>query len=1049
MNINTNSIPDSGQIVEVRQRQWVVLETSSSLIKPLHPQQPPQHVVSLSSIEDEAFGEELQVLWEIEIGTQIREKAALPTPSGFDTPERLDTFLDAVRWGAVASANTSRLQSPFRSGIEIEDYQLDPVVRALAMPRVNLLIADDVGLGKTIEAGLVAQELILRHRARTILIVCPSSIQIQWQEQMRDKFGLEFRIVDSALMKVLRRQRGLHVNPWSHFPRLITSIDFLKRDRPLRQFRETLPTDGEPTFPRRFDLLIVDEAHNVAPPGTGRYATDSQRTLAIRTLAPHFEHKLFLTATPHNGYWESFSSLLELLDNQRFVRSLRPNPTQLQKIMVRRLKRDLPKQWDGSSRFPERQLTPLEIEYTKAEQQVHRQLQAYASLRQENTTNASEKVATEFVLKLLKKRLFSSPAAFMKTLEQHQKTITTPRHKTPLVNKPSLGILQARIEGITEEFADDTVYEETIEELVETASYLHPPDAEEQELLNSLLTYAKSASSRPDAKASALIKWIKDNIRANGEWGDKRVLIFTEYRATQNWLYDLLAAEGLTRDDRLMMLSGGMESDKRERIKAAFQAHPSQAAVRILLATDAASEGVDLQNHCAHLIHYEIPWNPNRIEQRNGRLDRHGQRADKVVIYHFVSQGYQQRFKQQAHFNPGELEGDLEFLMRAVIKVDNIREDLGRVGTVIAEQVEQAMLGKRQQLDTERAEQQSSTIRKRLSFERNLAARLKKLYQQLQNTKQELHLSPVNIQKVVEVGLILAGQPPLQATDSDDVFKLPSLSGSWAHCTKGLAHPHTQKIRPIVFDWELARHRDDVVLVHLNHRLVQMSLHLLRAEVWSSEGRQKLHRVTARLIPSLSLDVPAVIAHARIVVLGGDNHRLHEEIITAGGYLREGRFARIKGVDKIQTLLDAALPTAALQDFQDRLAILWRTHKNNLIKALESRLQERTKNLQKILDEQAQKEVADITAILQELQRDIEAELKTEDIPKLALWTEPEKAQLKRDRSNLKHRLDSIPAEIERETKAIQARYAKAESRLFPVAVTYLVPEKLVSSTTD
>jgi SNF2 family DNA or RNA helicase len=628
--------------------------------------------------------------------------------------------------------------------------------------------------------------------------------------------------------------------------------------------------------------------------------------------------------------------------------------------------------------------------------------------------------------------------------------LSTHRHKTPLVNKPSLSILQARIEAVSEEFADDCVYEETIEDLVETASYLfHQPDAKEQALLQSLYTYAKTASLRSDAKATALIKWLKDNIRADGEWGDKRVLIFTEYRATQKWLYDLLAAEGLTRDDRLMMLYGGMESDKRERIKAAFQAHPSQAAVRILLATDAASEGIDLQNHCAHLIHYEIPWNPNRLEQRNGRLDRHGQRADKVVIYHFVSQGYQQRLKQQRHLNPGELEGDLEFLMRAVIKVDNIREDLGRVGPVIAEQVEQAMLGKRQQLDTVRAEQQASTIRKRLSFERNLAAQLKKLYQQLQDTKQELHLSPSNIQQVVEVGLTLAGQPPLQATESDGIFLVPPLSGSWAHCTKGLAHPHTQKIRPIVFDWELARHRDDVVLVHLNHRLVQMSLHLLRAEVWSSKGRQKLHRVTARLIPSLSLDTPAVIGHARIVVLGGDNHRLHEEIITTGGYLREGRFARIKGVEKIQTLLDAALPTAPPQDFQNRLADLWKNHKDNLIKALEARQQVRTKNLQKFLDDRAQKEVADITAILQELQRNIEAELKTEDIPQLALWTEPEKAQLKRDRSNLEHRLNSIPAEIERETKAIQARYANAVSRLFPVAVTYLVPEKLVSSTTD
>jgi SNF2 family DNA or RNA helicase len=140
---------------------------------------------------------------------------ALPEPNGFDAPDKLDVFLDAVRWGAASTADLKNIQSPFRSGIEIEDYQLDPVVRAIQMPRVNLLIADDVGLGKTIEAGMVALELIIRHRARKILIVVPSSLQIQWRDQMRDKFGLEFRIVDSNLMRELRRRRGIHVNPWS------------------------------------------------------------------------------------------------------------------------------------------------------------------------------------------------------------------------------------------------------------------------------------------------------------------------------------------------------------------------------------------------------------------------------------------------------------------------------------------------------------------------------------------------------------------------------------------------------------------------------------------------------------------------------------------------------------------------------------------------------------------------------------------------------------------------------------------------------------------
>jgi SNF2 family DNA or RNA helicase len=314
----------------------------SGIVEP-HAVSTPQHLVSLSSIDDEGLGEELNVVWELEPGARAFEKASLPTLTGFDEPRRLDAFLDAVRWGAASSADVRTLHSPFRSAIEIEDYQLDPVVRALRMPRVNLLIADDVGLGKTIEAGLVCQEMIFRHIARRILIVCPSSLQIQWQEQMRDKFGLEFRIIDSAAIKHLRRTRGIHTNPWQHFPRLITSIDYLKRDRPLRSFRDILPPEGKTKYPRPFDLLIVDEAHNMAPAGGGQYATDSLRTSAIRVLTPHFEHKLFLTATPHNGYRESFTALLELLDSQRFARGVSPDRTQLQTIMVRRLKSELHK----------------------------------------------------------------------------------------------------------------------------------------------------------------------------------------------------------------------------------------------------------------------------------------------------------------------------------------------------------------------------------------------------------------------------------------------------------------------------------------------------------------------------------------------------------------------------------------------------------------------------------------------------------------------------------------------------------------------------------
>ncbi|MGH9072283.1 MAG: SNF2-related protein, partial [Acidimicrobiales bacterium] len=237
------AVPEPGRLVRVRGRHWVVADVSASALPSDHLGTGPDHLVTLNSVEDDRYDESLRVLWELEPGTQVLDHATLPTPEAghLDDPERLAAFLDAVRWGAVTSADAGALQSPWRSGIAIEDYQLDPVVRALRMPRVNLLVADDVGLGKTIEAGLVVQELLLRHRARSILVVCPASLCIKWRDEMVEKFGLEFRIVDTELLRHLRRTRGLRANPWTHFPRLIVSMDWLKRDRPMRLFDEVLP----------------------------------------------------------------------------------------------------------------------------------------------------------------------------------------------------------------------------------------------------------------------------------------------------------------------------------------------------------------------------------------------------------------------------------------------------------------------------------------------------------------------------------------------------------------------------------------------------------------------------------------------------------------------------------------------------------------------------------------------------------------------------------------------------------------------------------------
>lgn len=1046
---NVGRVPNPGELVQVRNRRFVVTEVEASS----HGARV-QNLVSMSSVDDDSLGEDLQVVWELEPGVSVLERASMPTFGPFDEPATVDAFLNAIRWGVVSQTDTGTLHSPSRAGIEIEDYQLDPLARAIQMPRANLLIADDVGLGKTIESGLVIQELMLRHRVRSVLVVCPSGLQIQWREQMRDKFGLDFRIIDSDEMKRLRRSRGLNVNPWSHYPRLITSIDFLKRERPLRLMRETLPAPGQPVYPRRFDLLLVDEAHNVAPSGSGKYATDSQRTQAIRLLAPHFEHKLFLSATPHNGYPESFSALLELLDNQRFARAVRPKPEQLAAVMVRRLKRELPSRWDGKPRYPERVVEALEVAYTDEERRAHRDLTRYTKLRIAAAHSASERYATEFVLKLLKKRFFSSPEAFRITLGKHSESLAARARSVSGVN--SFGQVRRMIESLDDEVDvdDDSEWDVATEAAVTSAgALLRPLDDEESALLNALRAYGDRASARGDSKLQALLKWLRSRLMPSGEWSTERVILFTEYRATQKWLLERLVTAGLGGKDRILLMYGGMPLDEREAVKNAFQASPIQSDVRVLLATDSASEGLDLQNHCSRLVHIDVPWNPNRMEQRNGRIDRHGQRQPQVNIFHFVGEGFHRGTKQGIDAALGDLEGDLEFLMRLALKIETIREDLGKVGPVIARQVTEAMLGRRRSLDTAAAEAQAQPARELLRvrrLENELKDQLAKLYNQYLDTRRELNLTPDSIHALVDAGLALAGHPPLLEASLQGVwpdperqrpkcpvFRLPRLVGTWQSAYDGLAHPHTHEIRPIVFDHDLARGRDDVVLVHLNHRLVQMCLQLLRAQVWS-KGDQ-LTRITARTIAQNQSDVPVAIAHGRIVVLGADNQRIHEELIFAGGQLREGRFTRIDRVGELERLAAAGSPEPAPEWFKDSVEPMWPTHRDGLHRALEARMRDRTKTLRNRLDERADSEVAAMRNAITELLNNIRTEL-TAVPPQMELFSTPEREQLERDRNALERRLDELPEEMSLEEARIRARYASPSPRLFPVSVTYLVP---------
>ncbi len=678
----------------------------------------------------------------------------------------------------------------------------------------------------------------------------------------------------------------------------------------------------------------------------------------------------------------------------------------------------------------------------------------------ERAKDETERVASEFVLKLLKKRLFSSPEAFALTLAQHEETLAASRRPTAAL-RPSATVLRQQIEATEEEFGDDDLFEETNHDTVAAATRLFQTvNPEERRYLDELKAWAEKARSRPDSKAQTMLKWLRETVKPGSVWNDTRVIIFTEYRATQRWLLNLFAGEGFADAEggerRLQMLYGGMDGDQREKVKAAFQADPAVSPVRILLATDAASEGIDLQNHCSRLVHYEIPWNPNRMEQRNGRVDRHGQRAEEVRIYHFVPEGYEARLRGQQDVKPGALEGDLEFLARAAAKVENIREDLGKVGPVIASQVSEAMFGKRTRLDTKQAEDTSRPLRELLKLQRRLDEEIRAFRERLDETRRDMGFTPENIESIVSIGLALAGQLPLIPVQVPGLtaraFHLPPLKGSWAECAIGLPHPHTGAMRPLVFDHDAMRGRDDVVLAHLGHRLVQMCLRLLRAEVWAGDTETRvrtgrgLSRVTAQRLRGAQFTSPVVLGYGRLVIVGADGQRLHEELITAGGAIREGKFDRL-GVTHVAQAVAAAQPEPVSQKVQEQLAALWSQHERGLHSALDARARDRRDGLQKALAERAEKEQADVEAVLLELKRSIEASFADEETLQLELdlFTNAEREQFELNRNSLTERLRQIPTEIEREKKAIRDRFAAPELRLFPVAVTYLVPEGLAS----
>jgi ERCC4-related helicase len=272
---------------------------------------------------------------------------------------------------------------------------------------------------------------------------------------------------------------------------------------------------------------------------------ESQRTQLIRKIAPHFQHRLFLTATPHNGYRQSFTSLLELLDDQRFSRNILPDDKQLAQVMIRRLKADLVDK-DGKPLYPKRKLQVLSVPFTEDERAVFKVLDAYCKSR-EHTCQDAGVTGTRFVNSILKKRLFSSPAAFASTLERHYQTLIGVRiRRDP--DAMADRILRKAILKADEDYADDRQAEAAQFEAVEEATKIGVPlTADERTMLSKMRAWAQAAANKTDSKARAIIEWVESNLKAGVKWNDRRVILFTEYRTTQRWLQEILASHGYRR----------------------------------------------------------------------------------------------------------------------------------------------------------------------------------------------------------------------------------------------------------------------------------------------------------------------------------------------------------------------------------------------------------------------------------------------------------------------------------------------------------------------
>lgn len=600
----------------------------------------PQTLVRLRALEGGLRGREVDLLHPLDhiepIVLDFRPTAAAPLRNWI-VYHRAFLLEQALGPDALLAVQPGRLR--------IEPYQLVPVLRALRAGRVRLLLADGVGLGKTIQAGLILTELMARRIAHRILIVSPAGPLLdQWRTEMRERFGLRLDVADRARLEEIRRATELGANPFDAMPLALASIDFLKQERVLDQLERS-----------SYDVVVIDEAHHCTDLGTAGDREDSQRRRLASVLARRSDALLLLTATPHDGNDRSFASLCELLDPSLVDGRGSLRGDSYRAFVVRRLKHHVRDAKTGQPRFRERTVIPRPVTPEP------RRFGAFLDLQR----GLLEMLAPE-LRRAFRARRYSDVLSFISLLKRSVSTVAACRATLDAVASRFEGLLREGAENQDdrrqrlktlrefrrklERFGTATAEEEAEAHDLETEDIAQQLVDMERELragtrsigrlasvvdaLSELQSLAEQALP-DDPKVAQLIAEIR-GIRS----GEPRanVLVYTEYTDSQDAVAAGLRALGAEFGE-ILTLSGDDNEARRTQVTERFR---SQEGL-VLVSTDTAAEGLNLHQRCHHLIHLELPFNPNRLEQRNGRIDRYGQTLDPIVRYLFLRGSFEER----------------------------------------------------------------------------------------------------------------------------------------------------------------------------------------------------------------------------------------------------------------------------------------------------------------------------------------------------------------------------------------------------------------------